>query len=46
VSTTLIKGGTVVTATETLQADVLIEGERVSTIGLNLDAAADKVVTI
>jgi dihydropyrimidinase len=44
VSTTLIKGGTVVTATETLQADVLIEDERVSTIGLNLDVQADKVV--
>jgi dihydropyrimidinase len=44
VSTTLIKGGTVVTATETLNADVLIEDERVSTIALNLDVEADTVI--
>src|SRR5215217_7243404 len=30
---TLIKGGTIVTASETYQADVLIEGEQVVTIG-------------
>jgi len=41
---TLIKGGTVVTATETLNADVLIEGERVSAIALNLDVEADTVI--
>ncbi len=31
-ATTLIRGGTVVTATETMQADVLIDGERVVAI--------------
>ena len=41
---TLIKGGTVVTATETLNADVLIEGEKVSAIALNLDVEADTVI--
>jgi dihydropyrimidinase len=41
---TLIKGGTVVTATETLNADVLVEEERVSAIGLNLDVQADTTI--
>jgi dihydropyrimidinase len=44
VSTTLIKGGTVVTATETLNADVLIEDEKVSTIALNLAVEADATI--
>ncbi|MDR7316259.1 dihydropyrimidinase [Brevibacillus nitrificans] len=34
-----IRGGTVVTATDTYQADVLIEGEKVVAIGYNLDTA-------
>ena len=33
---TLIKGGTIVTASETYQADVLIEGEQIVTIGHGL----------
>src|SRR5262245_59911504 len=33
---TLIKGGTIVTASETYQADVLIDGERVVAIGHSL----------
>ncbi len=45
---TLITGGTVVTATETMRADVLVEGEKVVAIfgdGAGMDAAsADKVV--
>jgi dihydropyrimidinase len=41
---TLIKNGIVVTATETLKADVLVEGERVASIGLSIDAEADKVI--
>jgi dihydropyrimidinase len=41
---TLIKGGTVVTATETLNADVLIEDEKVSAIALALDIDADTVI--
>lgn len=34
-----IRGGTVVTAADTYQADVLIEGEKVVAIGYNLDTA-------
>jgi len=34
-----IRGGTVVTAADTYQADVLIEGEKVAAIGYNLDTA-------
>jgi dihydropyrimidinase len=41
---TLIKNGTVVTATETLSADVLVEDEKVVQIGLSIDVPADKVV--
>ncbi|MGH2683585.1 MAG: dihydropyrimidinase [Actinomycetota bacterium] len=41
---TLIKGGTVVTASETLNADVLVEEEKVSAIGLNLDVQADTTI--
>ncbi|HEV8572840.1 MAG TPA: dihydropyrimidinase [Actinomycetota bacterium] len=41
---TLIKNGTVVTASETLKADVLIEDERVSAIALDLEVPADRVV--
>jgi dihydropyrimidinase len=41
---TLIKDGTVVTATETLNADVLVEDEKVSAIALNLDVEADTVI--
>ena len=38
---TLIKGGTVVTATETTQADVVIEDEKVSAIGVGIPVTAD-----
>ena len=41
---TLIRNGTIVTATETLGADVLVDGERVVMIGLSLDVAAEKVI--
>jgi dihydropyrimidinase len=41
---TLIKNGTVVTAGETTRADVLVDDEIVSAIGLNLDVEADKVI--
>jgi dihydropyrimidinase len=40
----LIRNGTVVTATETLPADVLVDGERVVTMGLSLVAEADRVI--
>jgi len=35
---TLISGGTVVTATESVQADVLIEDGKVAVIGVNIAA--------
>src|SRR5262245_11868133 len=38
---TLIKGGTVVTATETTEADVVIEDEKVSAIGVGIPVQAD-----
>src|SRR5919112_1539545 len=41
---TLIKNGRVVTAVDDYRADVLIEGETVSTIGARLDIEADKVI--
>jgi dihydropyrimidinase len=41
---TLITGGTVVTASETLQADVLVEEEKVAAIALNLDVQADRTI--
>jgi dihydropyrimidinase len=41
---TLISGGTVVTATDTTAADVLIDGERVVAVGGDLGAQADQVI--
>jgi dihydropyrimidinase len=41
---TLIRNGRVVTAVDDYKADVLIEGETVSTIGARLDIEADKVI--
>jgi dihydropyrimidinase len=41
---TLITGGTVVTASETLQADVLVEDEKVAAIALDLDAQSDRTI--
>jgi dihydropyrimidinase len=41
---TIIKNGTVVTATEATKADVLVDGEKVALIGLDLQATADKVI--
>jgi dihydropyrimidinase len=38
---TLIKGGTVVTATETTKADVVIDDERVAAIGVGMPVQAD-----
>jgi dihydropyrimidinase len=40
----LIKGGRVVTAADDVVADVLVEGERISLIGANLDVAADRTI--
>ena len=41
---TLIKGGTIVNADSTVQADVLVDGEEIALIGRDLDVAADKVI--
>jgi dihydropyrimidinase len=41
---TLIKGGTVVTATETMSADVLVDGEQVAAVGSDLGAEADRII--
>ena len=41
---TLIRGGRVVTAVDDYRADILIEGETVSTIGAKLEMEADRVI--
>jgi dihydropyrimidinase len=41
---TLIKGGTIINAESTVQADVLVEGEEIALIGKDLDVTADKVI--
>ncbi|HLM54999.1 MAG TPA: dihydropyrimidinase [Pyrinomonadaceae bacterium] len=41
---TLIRNGRVVTAVDDYKADILIEGETVSTIGAKLDVEADRVI--
>src|SRR2546428_11465081 len=40
----LIKGGTIGTATDQYVGDVLVEDERITTIGVSLDIAADRVI--
>src|SRR6476660_1240130 len=41
---TLIKNGTVVTATDQYKGDILVDGETISVIGTALDIHADKVI--
>ena len=41
---TLIENGTIVTASETVKADVVIEDEKVAAIGLGIPVEADKVI--
>jgi dihydropyrimidinase len=41
---TLIKNGTVVTATDQYRGDVLVEDEKIAVIGTSLDIAADTVI--
>src|ERR1700682_3189277 len=41
---TLLKNGTVVTATDQYQGDVLVEDEKITAIGSSLDMHADKVL--
>src|SRR3954453_13108873 len=43
-STTLIKNGRLITATDDYHADVFIEGEQVETIGARLQVPADQVI--
>ena len=40
----LIKGGTIVTASEEFQGDVLVEGETIRAVGQHLDLPADQVI--
>jgi dihydropyrimidinase len=42
--TTLIKNGTIVTAGDTTRADLLVEGDKISKIGVKLTDKADSVV--
>ena len=41
---TLIKNGTLLTASETFEADILIEGEQISRIGKELEAGSAEVI--
>jgi dihydropyrimidinase len=41
---TLIKNGTLVTASDTFQSDILIEDEKIARIGLNLEVDPDQLV--
>jgi dihydropyrimidinase len=41
---TLIKNGTLITASETFQADILIEDEKITRIGLDLEADSAEVI--
>jgi dihydropyrimidinase len=41
---TLIKNGTVVTATDEYKGDVLVEDEKIAVIGMSLDVQADTVI--
>lgn len=40
----LIKNGNVVTASDSYTADIFIDGETIRTIGIDLDAQADKTI--
>ena len=40
----LIKNGTIVTATDQYRGDVLVEGEKISTIGTSLTVVADRTI--
>lgn len=40
----LIQNGTIITASETYQGDILIEGEKIKTIGRGLPPTADEIV--
>jgi dihydropyrimidinase len=41
---TLVAGGTLVTAADTVRADVLVDGERIAAIGAFPETAADRVI--
>jgi len=43
-SSLLINNGTIVTATDRYRGDVLVEGEKISTIGTSLAVAADRTI--
>lgn len=41
---TIIKNGTLITASETFQADILVEGEKIAAVGRDFDEAGCRVV--
>jgi dihydropyrimidinase len=43
-NTLLIKGGTIVTATDQYVGDVLVEGEKIALVGTKIDVQADRVI--
>lgn len=40
----VIKSGTIITATETVQADILVDGEKIASIGQNLELPGAEIV--
>jgi len=40
----LIKGGTIITASDTFQADILVEGEKISAVGRSFSIEPDQIV--
>ncbi|MBC8496077.1 MAG: dihydropyrimidinase, partial [Chloroflexi bacterium] len=43
-TTTLIKSGTLITASETFTADILVQGEKIAAIGQELDVQDAEII--
>ena len=41
---TVIKSGTIITAEATFKADILVDGEKISTIGMDLEQPGAEIV--
>lgn len=45
-STTLIRGGTLITDKQSMRADLLVDGETIASVGPNLKAATGEVLDV
>ena len=41
---TIIKSGTLITASETYEADILIDGEKIVSVGENIDISSSQII--